>query len=198
MNRTLVAALVGLVSLAACQDDTSPVAVRHASMVTPSLDILVGSATDLGTLGGRDSYGYAVNILGEVVGMSDIVIPYGVSRPFLWNARDGIVDLGTFGGANAQASAINDLGQVVGTAALASNEPRAFLWSPSSPGASTGAMVDLGTLQGGTMAGARAINASFSMALRLSSIWRWRRAIFCTSVIPLRCTAAVKRRWAAR
>src|SRR5205085_12318244 len=109
MNRTLVAALVGLVSLAACQDDTSPVAVRHASMVTPSLDILVGSATDLGTLGGRDSYGYAVNILGEVVGMSDIVIPYGVSRPFLWNARDGIVDLGTFGGANAQASAINDL-----------------------------------------------------------------------------------------
>ena len=74
---------------------------------------------DLGTFG-RNSYAEDINDLGQVVGWS--YTDSGVTRPFLWTARDGMVDLGTLGGnySYGSASDINDLGQVVGSNSLTS------------------------------------------------------------------------------
>jgi probable HAF family extracellular repeat protein len=70
-----------------------------------------------------------------------------------------MVDLGTFGGGNGVAYASNNMGQIAGGASRPSNERRPFLWTPSTPGATTGTMVDLGTLPGGVQTEAQGINA---------------------------------------
>jgi probable HAF family extracellular repeat protein len=67
--------------------------------------------TDLGTLGGEESYAAAVNARGHVVGWSETA--KGNTHPFLW--RDGrMTDLGAMDHTSAWATAINDRGVVVG------------------------------------------------------------------------------------
>jgi len=69
--------------------------------------------TDLGTLGGAESYAAAINSKGRVVGWAEA--KSGGTRPVLW--RNGrIRDLGTFGARSAWATGINNLGRVVGGA----------------------------------------------------------------------------------
>jgi probable HAF family extracellular repeat protein len=65
-----------------------------------------GTMTDLGTLGGTYSKGYAINLSGEVVGSADTKT---VGDSFLWNGKT-MVDIGTW-----NARGINDLGQIAGT-----------------------------------------------------------------------------------
>jgi probable HAF family extracellular repeat protein len=120
-----------------------------------------GYMEDLGTLGGPDSWGSAVNERGQVVGWAYINSTPNTNNgvcapnvptqdPFLWeNGRT--IDLGTFGGtcgvvgsfANAgSGGAINSRGQIIGTSNLAGNQAHhAFLWNE-------GALSDLGTLGG--------------------------------------------------
>jgi probable HAF family extracellular repeat protein len=105
--------------------------------------------TDLGTLGGMDSYAYGINNQGQVVGESRVAGDVRV-HAFLW--QGGVMtDLGTFGGPDSSAYGINDAGQVVGSADVVSNVYHAFLWDSSL------GLQDLGTL-GGTNSSASAIN----------------------------------------
>lgn len=77
------------------------------------------SLTDLGTLGGTYSAGYAINAAGQVVGGSytfkDVQF-----RPFLYD-DGGMIDLGTLGGATSSASSINDAGQITGVSSTRNN-----------------------------------------------------------------------------
>ena len=66
-----------------------------------------GTMNDLGTLGGNNSQGRAINLSGQVVGLADTKT--GFSDAFLWNGKT-MADLGAVG-----ASGINDLGQIAGT-----------------------------------------------------------------------------------
>src|ERR1700719_444805 len=56
----------------------------------------VYSITDLGTLGGKSSFAFSANALGQVVGSSDK--GDGNSHAFLWTKKTGMQDLGTLGG----------------------------------------------------------------------------------------------------
>ena len=103
--------------------------------------------TDLGTLGGRNSYAYGINAGGQVVGGA--CITGGANHAFLYNGST-MHDLGTLGGSDSYAYGINAGGQVVGQACTDDAAWHAFLYSGS-------AIKDLGTL-GGTNSYAYGIN----------------------------------------
>jgi probable HAF family extracellular repeat protein len=71
---------------------------------------------DLGTLGGQNSSGLAINGKSQIAGFSDL--SQTVTHAALWTAPNQIQDLGTLGGNYAVAQGINDLGQVVGWSTL--------------------------------------------------------------------------------
>lgn len=104
-----------------------------------------GSVTHLGTLGGRDSYGYGLNDRGDIVGESATMLP-GPTSPnvprhaFLYAGT--MRDLGTLGGNYSVAYAINNSGQVTGWSNTAGDRERhAYVHT-------AGVMLDLGTLGG--------------------------------------------------
>jgi len=70
------------------------------------------SISDLGTLGGAQSFGQAINNSGTIVGFSDIA-GNGAFHACSWS-NGSVVDLGTLGGTNSSAQAVNSLGQIVG------------------------------------------------------------------------------------
>jgi probable HAF family extracellular repeat protein len=112
-----------------------------------------GNITDLGTLGGGQSYAEAINDRGQVTGLSVNTIPdpfsfhylflYGSSkgtqaRGFLWDKEEGMQDLGTLGGPDTFPNLVNQRGQVAGFSytndipnlddGLPTLDP--FLWDP--------------------------------------------------------------------
>ena len=73
--------------------------------------------TDLGTLGGNDSFPTSIGGEDKVVGGAQTGQPdpfFGQQiHPFLWK-RGLMIDLGTLGGSDGFAAGINEVGQVVG------------------------------------------------------------------------------------
>ncbi len=111
-----------------------------------------GTMHDLGTLGGTYSFGWDINASGHVAGEADLAGD-AVRHAFLWkpttpNGTIGAIhDLGTLGGSLSFAEGINDCGQVTGSSRTTDDEAvNAFLWTPTTPGGITGAMLDLGSL----------------------------------------------------
>ncbi len=99
-----------------------------AGNLTPSYHAAIwymGVITDLGSLGGPNTYAYAINNLGQVVGSS--TNPAQQTRAFLW-ANGVMTDLGDLGGGFSDAWGINNLGQVVGDSYPPAGPLRAFFW----------------------------------------------------------------------
>ncbi len=121
-------------------------------------------ATDLGTLGGNESYASGVNDRGQVTGSALNAVPdpyslFGVfyvgsanstqTRAFRWR-NNSMTDLGTLGGPDAEAVSINRRGQIAGDSytndvpnsdsGIPTDPP--FLWTPGK------GMKNLGTLGG--------------------------------------------------
>ncbi len=72
--------------------------------------------SDLGTLGGTDSYAYSINDKGQIVGSS--LAADNTQRAFI-TGKDGLIDLNTLinplsGWTLLEANAINNNGQIVG------------------------------------------------------------------------------------
>ena len=107
--------------------------------------------TELGTLGGAQSFARSINNLGQITGNASIAS--GQLHAFFWDA--GVMtDLGILPGGNfSRGFGINDLGQVTGESD--NNIPKAFLFTPGVPG-----LVNIGTLAGGASAFGADLNDS--------------------------------------
>ncbi len=114
--------------------------------------------TELGTLGGRYSFGVGINNAGQVVGFSDTKPPRQ-QHAFITGANGtGMTDLGTLGGSRSSADGVNDAGQVVGSSETSTGSSHAFITGPNGAG-----MKDLGTI-GETDSEAYAINNAGQVA----------------------------------
>ena len=103
------------------------------------------SMSEMETLGGNTSAGYAINTQGQVTGES--ATADGKIRAFLFTPDRGVADLGTLGGSSSIGCAINAHGQVTGWSVTRDGATHAFLYTPR-----TG-MIDLSTLGGATSKG---------------------------------------------
>ena len=90
------------------------------------------SIIDLGTLGGYNSYGTALNNGGMVVGDSYTYLFYGQHAYCYESDSDTMMDLGTLGGDFSEALSLNDAGQIVGDATTTDGNEHAFLYDGSS------------------------------------------------------------------
>jgi probable HAF family extracellular repeat protein len=99
---------------------------------------------------GGTTVGFGINDNDEVVGFTN-----GVEKPFYWRGSTGMRPLRTLGGLQTEVYAINNSGVIVGSSQTPANNFHAAFWSR--PAASP---QDLGTLPGGTVSVAKAVNAS--------------------------------------
>ncbi|MBD1920212.1 DUF3466 family protein [Microcoleus sp. FACHB-831] len=105
---------------------TAGAALLTLGTITPVKAASFYSITDLGTLGGEESYANAINNSGQVVGWS--YTSSGAQRGFLWE-NNAMTNLGTLPGGNAsEARSINNNGDIVGWSTTASDQQHAVLW----------------------------------------------------------------------
>ncbi|MFG0329483.1 MAG: hypothetical protein ACF8PN_06230 [Phycisphaerales bacterium] len=119
--------------------------------------------TDLGTLGGANSWGADINIFGEAVGYSQN--SSAQERAFLWDPfTGGMTDLGTLSGdTESRALAIDDNRRVVGGSRVSSSvDFTAFFWDNTMKG--------LGTLGG---PGSLAYDLVFDLQSGNTSVVGW-------------------------
>jgi probable HAF family extracellular repeat protein len=82
-------------------------------------------ADDLGSFGGLDLVGLAINANGEIAGYG--YLTDGTIRAFRWTESGGLEDLGANGGWLSQGIAINDNGDVAGLYLDQFNNPHGFI-----------------------------------------------------------------------
>ena len=106
--------------------------------------------TEIGSLGGRNNVGYAINENGDVVGQASTDLSESPSYHafFYDHTRNLTTDLGTLGGPNSLARAINDCSRIAGSSDIDINGRHAALLS---------SRTDLGTL-GGPISDANSLN----------------------------------------
>jgi probable HAF family extracellular repeat protein len=135
----------------------------HAFRTTGTPGVAGYVMHDLGTLGGSNSYAYAINDSGQVAGESykagDIV-----QRAFRTTGTPGVAgyvmhDLGTLGGTNSYAGAINASGQVAGSSEMPGDLVGHAFRTTGTPGVGGYVMRDLGSL-GGSYINATGINTA--------------------------------------
>ncbi len=121
--------------------------------------------TDLGTLGGTESFGSVFNAGGQVAGASyttgDAAYHAYLWKPTMPSGASGTMhDLETLGGTQSFANGLNASGQVTGESSTTGDAAdHAFLWKPTTPGGASGTMYDLVTL-GGTNSHGYGINVA--------------------------------------
>ncbi len=125
-----------------------------ALSVTTAAHAASYTITDLGTLGGTESFGSGLNASGQVAGAS-YTTGGAAYHTFLWtpttpNGASGtMTDLATLGGTDSFGNGLNASGQVAGESSTTGDAAdHAFLWKPTTPGGASGTMHDLGTLGG--------------------------------------------------
>ncbi len=135
--------------------DTTGDSATHAFLWKPSLpNGTSGTIHDLGSLGGTESNGSAINASGQVSGSSlttgDAAYHAFVWKPTMPGGTSGTMhDLGTLGGTDSFGGAINSSGQVAGFSNPTGGPAyHAYLWTPTTPGGTSGTMQDLATLGG--------------------------------------------------
>lgn len=112
-----------------------------------------GGLVGLGSLGGNEAHGVAINAAHQIAGSSYLANNTD-QHAFFYDPTTGFHDIGTLGGegfAGSEARGINAAGTVVGYAALASEHHRAFAWT-------NGVLTNLGTHPTGNNSEAYAIN----------------------------------------
>jgi probable HAF family extracellular repeat protein len=151
-----------------------------------------GSMTNLGDLPGGTNFSAAggINSQGQTVGYTGATTG---TRAFLWTptipngASGSMIDLGELPGGDDEsvAGAINSFGQVIGYSEAAPGNvgQRAFLWTPTAPNGTTGSMINLGALPGGSFSEGDGIN-SFGQVVGLSSSPDGQRAFLWTPTTP--------------
>ena len=107
-----------------------------------------GQWLDLGTLGGYESMGQALNDWNHAVGYTRDPQDHHVG--FLWTWGGGMIDIGNLGGFYCDPMDIDNFDRIVGASEDSSGRHRPFLWE-------NGVMIDLGTL-GGAAGKAKGIN----------------------------------------
>jgi probable HAF family extracellular repeat protein len=98
--------------------------LNHAFRISPA----GASLEDLGTLGGTESWAYAINTPGHIAGTAKPITED--LHGFLLIDGGPMRDLGTLGGHDSAALALNDADVVVGWSITAGFERHAFVWSP--------------------------------------------------------------------
>lgn len=101
--------------------------------------------TDLGTLGGYESWATAINAHGQVTGAAQM--ENGSFHAFIADTKGPMRDLGALNGGSSYGYDINATGQVTGYSMDSSNKRRAFVTD------SQGALTDLGTFGGDNSVG---------------------------------------------
>lgn len=142
---------------------------------------LGGTMTDLGTLpGAKISQAHGINDYGQVVGQSG-------NDAFLWQptaqykTTGTMIDLGSLPGYQyAMGMAIDNYGVVTGYATNNGSDMVAFLWIPTARNSTTGAMVNLGSLNGDNSvqpwainSGGEVVGTSISGSTALNDAWVW-------------------------